>query len=277
MFQRIFIVTFILLSFSAVKAQPSIEVYFNIQSYVKNNTKVESIEEKHELQIKEITTQPLRVTRNFDQNGNIINEKKFGKKDGMLSEINWEYNGEKKLTKKTHKYFVNMLGWRLEETTLNYNDSGRLTEIRFTKDGVLLNTSSVKNDSEGRPEELQVFDGGGMHLTNEKIKYIPAANIIKVMVYKYTNQYIGNFNYPFDNTKSFQNSNIRQEFYPNGNVMLESLGTGDNADQGYYYEYQYDSQGNWIEKTTYQVAIGKNNKLKNKKAEHKITRTIKYY
>ncbi len=266
----------VFLNFSSF-SQPIIEVYFNIQTYIKKNTPVESIEEKYELLIKELPSQPLRVTLSFNREGNLVNEKKFGKKDGLLSETSWEYNKDQHLTRKTHKYFVNMLGWRLEETLLNYNDSGCLTDIRFSKDGLLLNSATVKCDADKRPEELQVFDGKGVHLTNEKVKYIPSANVIKVMVYKYTNQFVGNFNYPYDNSQPFQNSNLKQEFYPNGNVMLEFLGSTDGSNQGYFYEYKYDGYGNWVEKETFQVTLGKNNKIKSKKAEHKITRAIKYY
>lgn len=260
-----------------LKAQPTVEVYLNNQTYINKNTSVESIEEKHELLIKELPSQPLRIVQHFNRSGYITNEKKFGKMNGLLSETSWEFDQNEKLVKKTHKYFVNMLGWRLEETLVTYNDSGFVSNIQFFKDGIVLTSSKVKCDSIGRPVYLRVYDGKGAHLTDEKLKYIPTANIIKVMIYKYTNQFVGSFVYPIDNLIPFQSNSIKKQYYPNGNIMLETLENSKNSDQGYYYEYKYDSHGNWLEKTTYQVTIGKNNKIKDKKAEHRIQRIIKYY
>ena len=65
-------------------------------------------------------------------------------------------------------------------------------------------------------------------------------------------------------------------FYPNGDVRIETLPDASKGDQGYYYEYDYDSQGNWITKETYQVKLGKDNKVSKKKLEHRITRKITY-
>jgi len=276
--QLIIIVCFGLFSFYSF-SQPTIEIYLTNKPFQSNGTAIESLEDNYELQIKEVQPAiPFKIVTRFDKNGNIISETKFGKAGGLLSETKWEYNDSKKLTKKTHRYFVNMLGWKVDETQISYNDTtGYISELRFKKNGTLQTTSKVFCDSLGGPFEIRVLDQKGAFSSIEKISYSPNANIIRVMLLKPSGQFAGLWTYPIDSTKPYQTPDIERQFYPNGYIMFESLDKKTKIDQGYYFEYNYDSQGNWVEKDTYQVTLGKNNKMKDKKLEHKILRTIKYY
>jgi hypothetical protein len=259
-------------------AQPTIEIYLTSHPYPSRGTTIESIEDNYEVMINGVQPKPLKITMAFDKTGNIIDETKYGKGGGKLSEAKWEYNQNQKLVKKTHRYFVNMLGWKVDEVDLTYNDTtGYISGIRYIKNGALLSTSKVFCDSLGKPIEVRVLDDKGAFTMIEKIGYSPNANLIRVMVLKSTNQFVSRWLYPIDQLKPYQSGQIERQYYPNGDVMLESLEDQTKIDQGYYYEYSYDGQGNWNEKSTYQVALGKNNKIKDKKLEHKITRTIKYY
>jgi hypothetical protein len=259
-------------------SQPTIEIYLTNHPYPSKGSVIESIEETYELMIKEVPPRPFKIITTYDKLGNIIGETKIGKTGGKQSEKKWEYNQNQELTKKTHRYFVNMLGWKIDETMLSYNDTtGYISEIRFIKNGILESTSKVFCDSMGTPFEVRVLDDKGAFSKIEKINYSSSTNIIRVMVLKSTNQFINRWLYPIDSTKPYQIGQIERQFYPNGNVMLESLEVQTKTDQGYYYEYKYDSNGNWTEKDTYQVTLGKNSKIKDKKLEHKILRTIKYY
>jgi len=214
----------------------------------------------------------------FNKFGNITSETSYGKTGGKMSETKYNYNLNQKLTKKTHRYFLNMLGWRIEESTLSYNDTtGFISEIRYSKNGQLLSTSQVFCDDAGRPIEVRVLDDKGAFTLIERLAYSPHVNVIRVMQSKSTNQLIYRWVYPIDITKPYQTGQIEREFYPNGEIMQEALEDESKLDQGYFYEYRYDSHGNWIEKDTYQVTFGKNRKIKEKRLEHKIVRTIKYY
>lgn len=276
--QLITIVFFGLLSLFSY-SQPTIEIYLINRPYQEKGSAIESTEDNYELQIEEVQPAiPFKIITKFDKNGNIISETKFGKAGGTLSETKWEYNANLKLIKKTHRYFVNMLGWKIDETLLNYNDTtGFISEIRFIKNGALQTTSKVFCDSVGSPFEIRVLDQKGAFSSVEKINYSPNANIIRVMLLKPTGQFVSRYIYPIDSTKPYQAVDINKQYYPNGELMLESLEKSTKTDQGYYYEYVFDSRGNWVEKDTYQVTIGKNKKMKDKKLEHKIFRTIKYY
>jgi len=260
-------------------SQPTIEIYLTNRPYQSKGASVESIEDNYELQIKEVQPSiPFKIITRFDKIGNIISQTKFGKAGGTISETNWEYNANQKLIKKTHRYFVNMLGWKVDETILGYNDTtGYISEIRFIKNGVLQSTSKVFCDSIGSPFEIRVLDQKGAFASIEKISLSPNANLTRVMILKPSGQFAGLWTYPIDSTKPYQTPDVERQFYPNGDIMLESLEKKTKTDQGYYYEYNYDNQGNWVEKDTYQVTIGKNNKMKDKKLEHKIFRTIKYF
>jgi len=271
------IAIFCLFSISAL-AQPTIEIYLANHPYPSKGSTIESIEENYELQIKEVPPQPFKILMLFDKNGFITNETKYGKAGGKLSETKWDYNQNQKLIKKTHRYFVNMLGWKFDETQLSYNDTtGYISEIRFIKNSALQSTSKVFCDSLGKPFEVRVLDDKGVFSMIEKIGYSPSANIIRVMILKSTNQLVSRWLYPIDQSKPYQIGQVEKQYNANGDVMLESLDVQSKTDQGYYYEYRYDGQGNWIEKETYQVTLGRSSKIKEKKLEHKISRTIKYY
>ncbi len=276
--KQLITISFIFFSITSVFSQPTIEIYFTNHPYLSKGSVIESIEETYELQIKEVPPRPFKITTLFNKSGNIISEIKYGSTGGKQSETKWEYNQNQKLIKKTQRFFVNMIGWKVDETTLNYNDTtGYISEIRFIKNGTLEYASKVFCDKVGLPSEVRVIDNKGSFSMIERISYSPNANIIRVMLLKPSGQFSSLHLYPIDYTKPYQSGQIERQYYPNGEVMLESLEYQTKIDQGYYYEYNYDEQGNWIEKSTYQVALGKNSKMKDKKLEHKILRTIKYY
>ena len=272
--------TFTLFFFSSicVFSQPTIDIYYTSHPYLSRGSAIESIEETYELQIKEVPPRPFKINTFFDKSGNIVSELRYGSAGGKQSETKWEYNQSQHLTKKTHRYFANMLGWKVDETVLTYNDTtGYLSEIRFIKNGALLTTSKIFCNNQGNPTEVRVLDNKGAFSMIERISYSPNANIIRVMLLKPTGQFSSIYLYPIDYTKPYQTGPIERQYYANNEVMLESLDYETKTDQGYFYEYRYDGQGNWIEKDTYQVAIGKNSKMKDKRLEHKILRTIKYF
>ncbi len=261
-----------------VFAQPTIEIYLTNHPYPSKGSAIESIEETYELQIKEVPPKPFKITSSFDKNGYILSETKYGNTGGKQSETKWEYNQNRNLTKKEHRYFANMLGWKTDEVSLSYNDTtGYISEIKFVNNGKTQTVSKVFCDNSGKPNEVRVLDANGAFSMIERISYSPNGNIIRVMLIKPSGQFSSLWLYPIDYTKPYQSRQVQRQYYPNGEVMLESLEKQTKIDQGYYYEYRYDSQGNWVEKDTYQVALGKNNKIKDKKLEHKIRRTIKSY
>lgn len=275
--QLITIIIFLLSTLCAF-SQPTLDIYFTNHPYLSKGSTIESIDETYELQIKEIPPKPIKITTLYDKNGNTLSEVKYGTAGGKQCETKWVYNQNNKLIKKTQKYFVNMLGWKVDETTLAYNDTtGFISEIRYVKNGAIQYISKVFCDKVGLPIEARVLDEKGGFSMIERISYSPTGNIIRVMLLKPSGQFSSLNTYPIDYTKPYQSGPVEKQYYPNGEVMLESLEYQTKIDQGYFYEYRYDEQGNWVEKDTYQVTIGKNSKLKDKKLEHKILRSIKYY
>jgi hypothetical protein len=267
-----------LFSTICVFAQPTIEIYYTHHPFKSKGSAIESIEETYMLQINEVPPKPFKVKMLFDRDGNLLSETKFNSLDAKQSETIWGYNQNQKLTKKTQRYFVNMIGWKVDETTISYNDTtGYISEIRFKKNGTLEFISKAFCDNVGLPREVRVLDSKESFSMIERISYSPSANIIRIMLLKPSGQFSSLHLYPIDYTKPYQSGQIERQYYPNGEVMLESLDYQTKTDQGYFYEYKYDGQGNWIEKDTYQVTLGSNKKVKDKSLEHKILRTIKYY
>jgi len=275
--QSLTIFYFILFT-SCATAQPTIEIYLTNHPYPNKGSAIERIEETYELKIQEIPPSPFKIVILLDKAGYQTSETKLGKTGGKQSETKWEYNQSQKLTRKTHHYFVNMLGWKSEESILVYNDtSGFLSEIRIKKNEALESISKVLCDTLGNPYEVRVMDEKGGFTMIEKISYSPNANIIRVMQIKPTGQLFNRWSYPIDSAKPLQTGQVEIQYWPNGELMLESLDKQTKTDQGYYYEYRFDSQENWVVKDTYQVTLGRNNKIKDKKLEHTVLRAIKYY
>lgn len=257
--------------------QPIIGYYLGETRETNRGRKFKSIEEIHEVLIKDVSTSPYRVEKSFNYNGLKISQIVYGKQGGVNSDTRWEYTGDGRLQKMNHKYFVNMVGWREEILTIEYNpDTGFPERITQEREGKILQKGNIIADTLGRVELVQVYNTSGALTYLEKLIYLIPANIIRVLIYKPNNQFVGTWSYPLDHSKDIYISSVNQMFYPNGDVRIETLPDASKGDQGYYYEYDYDSQGNWITKETYQVKLGKDNKVSKKKLEHRITRKITY-
>lgn len=276
---RSFISIAVLLSISLIaSAQPTIDAYLANSRFVSKGSAIESTEDTFELLIKDIPPKPFKVVTRYNSEGYLVSEIRFNNLNAKQSETVWTYNSNKKLTNKTQTYFVNMIGWKSDEVILKYNDTtGYISEIQYFKNKVVQSISKVFCDKFGLPYEARVLDEKGAYEGIERISYSPNANIIRVMQLQASGKYAGLSIYPIDYSKPFQSGTIEKQYYANGDIMLESLDYQTKTDQGYFYEYQYDGNGNWIEKSTYQVTIGKNDKIKDKKLEHKVVRKIKYY
>lgn len=259
-------------------SQPTIDAYLANNKCFSKGASIESIEDTFELLIKDIPPKPFKVITKYNNEGFIVSETRFNNFNAKQSETIWTYNTNKKLTKKTQTYFVNMIGWKVDEVILKYNDTtGYISEIQYIKNKVVQSISKIFCDNYGIPYEARVLDEKGAYEGIERISYSPNANIIRVMILQASGKFSSLNIYPIDYSKSFQSGPIERQYYPNGDIMLESLDYQTKTDQGYYYEYKYDGNGNWIEKETYQVTFGKNSKIKDKKLEHKVVRKISYY
>ncbi len=270
--------TLILLFYvSILWAQPMVGYYFGRDREVNRGRKFKSIEETYEVKLKEVNVPAIKIVKTFDVKGNITSKISYGAEGGVSSDMKWIYNPNGDFLERKHRYFVNMVGWREELVRIEYNPDTRMPEkITVEREGKMLQRATVTIDTLGRIEMSQVYNASGALAFIEKLIYLQPANIIRVLVYRPNNQFYGTWSYPIDPGKEFAVSAVSQEKYDNGDIRLETLTDASKGDQAYYYEYKYDSQGNWIEKDTYQVNLGKSNKIKKKKLEHRITRKITY-
>lgn len=193
-----------------------------------------------------------------------------------MGESNWEYNAKGELTLKVNRQFMNFKGWITEQTQLTYNDtSGVLEEITFLFENQVKQRVQITPDKDLKITEAHIFNEKNVLIGRERVVYLPQNNTIRVLSYKPNEQFIGATTYPLDPKLPEPPSAIKREFNSHGDVILEAL-PNSKMEQGYYYEYTYDSYGNWIEKLTYQCKVNKNNKVRDKKLEYKITRKINY-
>lgn len=275
--KKILFILLFVLSYNYLFAQPVIDVYLSSRTPTSKGQTFQSVEETHEvLAIKNGKAPTFKLVKKYNPTGKLISETKYNSAGGIQYETIWEYNFKGEPTRKFTRQFVNYKGWATEETILKYNDStGCLKEIQVYYEKLLRQSAQVVCDSTGKITEVNVYNENGVSSNIERLVYIPANNSIKVLNYKSNEQFVNATTYPLDPSKPEPKSALKREFYPNGEIMLEMLESS-KSDQGYYYEYKYDSYGNWIEKLTYQCTVAPNNKVKNKKLEYLITRKITY-
>jgi hypothetical protein len=236
-----------------------------------------SIEEVSEVIIRGRSPIPFRVEKKFNSSGLIISEVSLNSAGGRNSETEWEYIDGTKLVYKHHRYFKNMAGWNEEEVKIEWDENTKLPQkIVVLKNGEIWQWALTTLDTLGRIESAKVFSSSGAHIFSERLMYIEPSNMIKVMVFKSNGLFSSTSSYPIDPKKEFSFESVSREYYPNGEIMIDTLEGSDKGDQAYYYEYEYDSQGNWIEKRTFQATLGRNNKIKNKNLENRVIRTITY-
>lgn len=258
-------------------SQPLLDLYFSTRASESRGPAFSKVEETHEFFIPQSGIPSyFRVVKQYNSFGKITSEKRFNKAGGIIGESNWEYNAKGELTRKVNRQFMNFKGWITEQTLLTYNDtSGVLEEISFFFENQLKQRAQVIPDKNLKITEVLIFNEKNVLTGKERIVYLPQNNSIRVLSYKSNEQFIGATTYPLDPKLPEPPSAIKRVFNSYGDVVLEAL-PNSKMEQGYYYEYSYDSYGNWIEKLTYQCKVKKNNKVRDKKLEYKITRKITY-
>lgn len=260
-----------------VKSQPAIDIYLSCRAPESKGPAFRTVEEIHELLIPRSGLPTyFRVVKQYNSYGLIIHEKRFNKAGGIIGESSWEYNSKGELTKKVYRQFMNFKGWITEQVLLTYNDStGVLEEITTLFENQVKQRAQITADNTRKITEVTIFNEKGVHTGTERIIYLPQNNTIRVLSYKANDQFIGATTYPLDPKMPEPTSSIKREFNRYGDVTLEAL-PNSKLEQGYYYEYTYDSFGNWTEKLTYQCNVTSSGKVRNKKLEYRITRKITY-
>lgn len=258
-------------------AQPEIELYLKTLQPEHRGKLFEKTEETHEVLISRKTKFPtFKIIREYNSRGNLISEIKFNSMGGRLRVIQWQYDANGKPVKRLAKLFANYKGWSNEEVQFSYNPtSGCLKKITKIYNGKVRDTIGVITDERCRVTKALVYNSKGVLVGLEKVFYLPANNSIRVLQYNGNEDFIGSTSYPLDPYGPIPTSPIRRKYNTRGDIVLEAL-PNSKLNQGYYYEYEYDSYGNWIKKETYQCTIVRNDKVRNKKLEHRITRKITY-
>ena len=273
---KLIVITFLLFPLT-LASQPVIDVYFSSLAPESKGPSFSKVEEVHELLIpKSGTPSYFKIVKQYNSYGKIVSEKRYNTAGGIMGESQWEYNAKGELTKKVNRQFMNFKGWINEQILLTYNDtSGVLEEISLFFENQLKQRAQVIPDKDLKITEVLVFNEKNVLTGKERIVYLPQNNTIRVLSYKSNEQFIGATTYPLDPKLPEPPSAIKREFNSHGDIVLEAL-PNSIMEQGYFYEYTYDSYGNWTEKLTYQCRVTKNNKVRDKKLEYKITRKISY-
>lgn len=260
-----------------LNAQPIIDVYLSSKIPTSKGIPFISVEETHELLALVNGKAPIfKVVKKYNSSGRVTSEIKYNSLGGVQYETTWEYNSKAEPTRKFTRQFFNYKGWSTEEIILKYNDtSGCLQDITYYIEKVKKQYAQVTCDSIGTIKEVRVFNESGVYTNIERLLYVPSNNSLRVMVYRSNEQFVAAHIYPLDYSKTPPKSSIKRAYNDRGDIILEAL-PDSKLKQGYYYDYRYDSYGNWNLKLTYQCTVAENDKVKDKKLEHKIKRNITY-
>lgn len=258
-------------------AQPVIDVYLSLLAPASKGAQFRMVEEIHEvLALTNGKTPTFKIVKKFNSGGKIISETKYNSVGGVQYETSWEYNAKSEPTRRFTRQFFNYNGWSNEEIIFKYNDTtGRLQEITFLYEKIKKQSAQIDCDSLGRIKEVRVFNEAGVFNNIERLLYVPSNNSLRVMVFRSNEQFVAAHIYPLDYSKTPPKSSIKRAYNEKGEIILEAL-PDSKLKQGYYYDYRYDSYGNWNLKLTYQCIVTESDKVKDKKLEHKITRNISY-
>ncbi|QKG79159.1 hypothetical protein [Tenuifilum thalassicum] len=272
----IFLSTFLYITTTQALAQPILDIYFSNRASESRGPNFSKVEEIHELYVpRSGTVSYFKVVKIYNSNGRVISEKKYNKVGGIMGEAYWEYNSKGEPTKFVNKQFMNFKGWVSEKTILTYSDStGLLSKIDIYY-GNKLQKSAEVTSKDMKLTKVLVFNDKNVHVETERVVYLPQNNSIRVLRYKANDQFISATTYPLNPKLPEPPSSIKREFNSYGDIILEAI-PHNKFEKGYYYEYDYDSYHNWIEKRIYICDIKRNGKIKNKKLEYKITRKIQY-
>ena len=263
----------VVLPMAELAAQPFLDWYMQSLQPSSRGNRFSSIEETHELHI---TGKTLNIRQSYNPQGQILYELGKNSRGGRHSETKWEYNAAGKLVKRSSEKYMNVIGWTTELVELSYNEStGHLETITHTIGDGYKQSADVQCDSTGMPIEAKVYNTKGVLINIERVMKIPGNNCIRVTKHTPSGLFSGSYNYPIDPKEPVPTNNLKREFNEYGDVVLEALEGKLKLNQAYYYEYEYDSQGNWITKHTHSCSI-QGNKPRNKKLEHTITRKIVY-
>lgn len=270
----VLMVVALLMPMADVAAQPFLDVYLQSLQPASRGNRFSVIEEEQELHI---TGKKLNVRQTYNAHGQILYELGKNSRGGRNSETKWEYSSTGKLLKRSGERYVNVVGWTTEVVEFHYSDSsGHLEAIVHTVGDGFSQRADVRCDSTGMPMEAKVYNTKGALINIERVMIIPASNCIRVTRHTPSGLFSGSYNYPIDPKEPVPTNNLKREFNEYGDVVLEALEGKLKLNQAYYYEYEYDSQGNWITRHTYSCSIAQGNKPRNKKLEYTVTRKITY-
>jgi hypothetical protein len=240
---------------------------FNEQGYIalrklfdKNGKVIYKKTLEYDLKNRIVTISEFDTTENISNKANNIYDSKgylietiTESKNAKSLQSKFSYTDEGRVKQELVYYDNNLI------KTSNYEYDAEITK-KVTDSTIVLNNTQSKYKS-----KVEIFDRNGNMLEqtsfdlsgNISVKYVykfdASNNNIQFSSYGASGVLEGDYNYKFDE----KNNMIQEEKYLSNKKTTESI----------IYEYKYDAQGNWIERTTKHHNIPKNI----------IKRDIQYY
>ncbi len=211
----------------------------------------------------------------YDKNGNKIVEKRFNSKDSLITEIHWKFDS---LGNEIEWQSMINKGNRICKQISHYNKNGkRVLDYIFNPQGEIIEKNRYNYDSVGNLIEMLFIDtikpARNLRFTyqydcsgnkTEEKMYESDGKISKTVIYKYDNQNREIELYWIEDNGL--NSSSIKKYDEYGNIIEYQNKSNYRKKYKRYFQYLYDTNGNWIEEKTYSV----------KRKCKKIQREIEY-
>jgi hypothetical protein len=167
-----------------------------------------------------------------------------------------------------------VLGYNIEKAVYHYDSKGFHTGVtHYNASGQKVNETIIQVNEKGHPIELAVYDTEGNLLGGiERAQYLYEKNRYVSTVLSADGRELSKDTAVIDFEEDYRFQQPGKEFNPQGDLIKSH-----DTPEGYnWYEYKYDTHGNWLEEKKYEVKRNKNGKEK-RKLVYVRTRKIEYW
>lgn len=204
-------------------------------------------------------TEVKKEVTSFNGQNKVTSEIRYDENGKMTDRLSFMYDatGTKSLARK-HEFWINAVGHIHETAYYEYDSNGFLVKVTDKdKAGKIISTTTIANDENGYPVELELINDRYADFGKETARYDLENNSVVITSIGPNGNILSSHSGKIDFSKYGINETVNE----NGDPIQS---------EGYTYVYKYDKNLNWIKQTRYKTV--KDRQVKN--AE--FTRRIKY-
>lgn len=200
-------------------------------------------------------TSVQKTITSFDQHA-LPSSKTFLRDDGSISSIvNYRFDTVKRVLLESNIVEKNPKSPTNKIKTVYFyeNEKGLVKLHELNKYGAVLSELLIKNNSQGLPIELKLYEPKEYFFGSEKAEYLLDKNKVIVSVFNndgtLVNKDTANIN--FRDAQKYPEPNFKYDV--NGNIISAQSTLRNGVINYKEFEYQYDENGNWIKQKVFNL------------------------